>query len=65
MKNPEKKDGQRTHYLPLGMSIGIGIGMLVGAMTEQIAIGVCIGIGLGMSAGAVIDRIVNRDKPEA
>ncbi len=58
-KNPENN----VHYLPICMSIGISIGLAIGAGIDNIPIGMSIGLGLGMCVGGVIDA-ANRRKVE-
>ena len=58
-KNPENN----VHYLPICMSIGISIGLAIGAGIDNIPIGMSIGLGLGMCVGGIIDA-ANRRKAE-
>ena len=50
-----------THYLPLGMCIGLSIGVGIGAATNNIPTWMCMGLGIGMCFGSVID-MKNREK---
>ena len=56
MKNEENK----THYQPICMSIGIGLGMAIGSAFGQLTTGMCIGIGLGLAVGGMIDHMKNK-----
>lgn len=61
-----KKDteNQTTCWQPICMSIGVGLGMLIGSLCGQIPIGMSIGIGLGLAVGGVIDHMKKNDKRE-
>ena len=51
----ENKPESDTHYLSLGMCIGISLGVAIGAATDNISTCMCIGLGLGMCIGALMD----------
>ncbi len=53
----------QIQYLPLGMCIGISIGMAIGAAMDNIPIGMCMGMGIGMCFGSALDN-ANRAKNE-
>ena len=55
-----KQNQDQTHYLPLCMSIGISLGVAIGAAVEQLPIGTSMGVGVGLCVGAVIDHVRNR-----
>lgn len=54
------KEENKMHYQPICMSIGIGLGMAIGAAFDQLTSGMCIGIGLGLAVGGVIDYVKNK-----
>ena len=58
-KNPENN----VHYLPICMSIGISLGLAIGAAANNIPIGMTIGCGIGVCVGGIVDAI-NRSKAE-
>jgi hypothetical protein len=60
MKN-DKQPENKTSYVPIGMCLGISIGMALGAAAGNIAIGMCMGIGVGMTIGSLVDH-QNRKK---
>ena len=47
--NNEKED--KTHYLPIFMSIGLSVGVAIVAATNNMpvcmSVGLCIGVGIG------------------
>lgn len=58
----EKKDsGNQMYYMPLGMCLGISVGMAIGAAMDNISIGMCMGLGIGMCFGSALDA-ANRAK---
>lgn len=65
-KKPEnnKPDDDRIMMMPVFMSIGIGVGVAIGAATDNIPIGMSIGIGVGLCVGALIDRFGNKKKDD-
>ena len=63
----EKKPDNTMTYMPLGMCIGLSVGMAIGAAFHHISIGMCIGLSVGMAIGAVIDaqnKTNKTDDPE-
>lgn len=64
--NVEKKKEQatdKTHYLPLFMSVGLSIGVGIGALLDNIPSFMCIGMSIGLAIGAAMDA-ANRKKAE-
>lgn len=55
--NPEPNNIQ---YMPIGMCIGIGVGMAIGAALDNIATGMCTGLSVGMCVGVLIDSMNKR-----
>ena len=54
MKDNKKSDNQ-THYMPIGMCMGISIGTAIGAAMDNIPICMAVGLSLGMCIGSFID----------
>lgn len=61
MKN-SSNSGNRQHFLPIYMCIGLSLGMVIGAAMDNIPIGMCIGLGVGVCLGSVLDA---RQKKES
>lgn len=52
----DKKDsGNQTQFLPIGMCLGLSVGMAIGAAMDNISVGMCLGLGIGMCIGSAID----------
>lgn len=59
-----KKDSEnQMQYMPIGMCLGLSVGMAIGAAMDNISIGMCMGLGIGMCFGSAIDA-ANRAKNE-
>jgi len=48
------------YYMGIGMTIGSGIGVSLGAAMENIGSGMPLGIGIGMAIGAALDAKAKR-----
>ena len=64
-----KKDNSenQVQYLPIGMCLGLSIGMAVGAAMDNISVGMCMGLGIGLCFGSAMDnanRAKNKDSDE-
>ena len=62
-----KKDSEnKVQYLPIGMCLGLSIGMAIGASMDNIPIGMCFGMGIGMCFGSAMDNAkrAKEEKPE-
>ena len=64
-----KKDNSenQVQYLPIGMCLGLSIGMAVGAAMDNISVGMCMGLGIGLCFGSTLDnanRAKNKDSDE-
>ena len=57
----DKKENSKTLWTPVCMSIGVGIGMAIGAPLGQLPAGLSIGIGFGLAVGGVLDRISRKN----
>ncbi len=62
--NNKNKQSGNIQYMPIGMCIGIGVGMAIGAAMDSISTGMCIGLCIGMGIGAVIDTKNRKAKAE-
>ena len=52
----DNKDSKnQTHYMPLGMCLGISVGTAIGGATKNLSIYMPIGLSIGMCIGALID----------
>ena len=60
MPNNNNQEPDKIQYMPIGMCIGIGVGMVIGAALENIATFMCIGLSIGMCIGVIIDSIHNK-----
>lgn len=65
MKNNTKKNelnedknqkDDRSYWLPIGMCIGLSLGVTIGAATNNIGLWLPIGLCLGVSLGAVLSN---------
>lgn len=55
-----KNEKHTVYYQPICMSIGVGLGMAIGAAFDQLSAGMSIGIGLGLAVGGMIDYMKNK-----
>ena len=51
----QNQEPNNMQYMPIGMCIGIGVGMAIGAATDAIPMGMCLGLSIGMAIGVAID----------
>jgi hypothetical protein len=49
-----------TKFLPIGLVLGGGIGIIVGAAMNNISMGIVFGGGFGLIIGLVIGMILDR-----
>ena len=61
MKKHDSDDN--TQYLPIGMCIGLSLGVALGAAMDNIPIGMCMGLGIGLCFGSALDN-ANKAKKE-
>ena len=51
----EKNSDNQMMYMPICMSIGISVGMAIGAALDNIPEWMCIGLSIGVGLGTVLD----------
>lgn len=58
------KKRNMSHYWNLGTSIGFcaAVGIIIGALTENLSLWLCIGAGVGVVLGAVSQMYKRKDK---
>ena len=54
LKDKRESENQ-THYMPIGMCLGMSVGTALGAATDNLALYMCIGLSVGMCIGVLID----------
>lgn len=54
LKNKQTSEDQ-THYMPIGMCLGISVGTAIGVATGNLATYMPIGLCIGLAIGALID----------
>lgn len=57
-----KNDNDNIQFLPIGMCLGISIGMAIGAAFDNIPIGMCLGVGCGSLIGSLLSVAANSNK---
>jgi len=57
-KTDKSSDG--IQYMPIGMCLGLSVGVAIGAAFHNIGIGMCLGLGIGMCLGVIIDANKNK-----
>ena len=62
LKNKQASEDQ-THYMPIGMCLGMSVGTALGVATDNMALYMCIGLSVGMCIGTMLDA-KNRKKSE-
>ena len=63
MKNkPENKN--QIPYLPICMSIGLSIGVAIGAGIDNIPMCMCIGMAIGVGIGSALDAKERQKKSD-
>lgn len=56
-ETPKENTESTTHWLPIGMCLGISIGMSIGVATDNVGVGMCLGVGIGSCLGALMDAM--------
>ncbi len=51
----KKDSGNQVQFLPICMSIGVSLGVAIGAALDNIGVWMCIGVSVGVGLGATID----------
>ena len=64
MKNQQEKEN-KTYYLPIGMCLGMSIGVAIGSARDNLAIGMCVGLSLGVCLGALLDAKKRKEAESA
>jgi hypothetical protein len=54
LKDKQESENQ-THFMPIGMCLGMSIGTAIGVATDNLATGMCIGLSIGVGIGALLD----------
>ena len=45
----KKKDSEnQIQYMPIGMCLGLSIGMAIGTVMNNVGVGMCLGMGIGV-----------------
>jgi hypothetical protein len=63
----KKKDSDnQIQYMPIGMCLGLSVGMAIGAAMDNIPVGMCMGLGIGLCFGSALDNAkqTKNDKTE-
>ena len=63
-KKDKKQDNSDIAYMPLFMSIGISIGVGLGAVLNNIPMFMCIGLSIGVGIGAALDASKKKNAEE-
>ena len=61
LKNKQTSEDQ-THYMTIGMCLGIGVGTALGAALNHMSLYMTIGLCIGMAIGAIIDATNRKNK---
>ena len=64
MKKNGNDSNNKIQYLPIGMCLGMGVGVAIGAAMDNIGVGMCLGIGIGLCFGSALNA-ANRKQPES
>ena len=51
----DKNSDNQVMFMPICMSIGISVGMAIGAALDNIPVWMCIGLSIGVGLGAMVD----------
>ena len=52
----KKIPDDQMQYMPIGMCLGLSIGVAIGAGMGIIPLGMCLGLSIGMCIGVAIDN---------
>ena len=60
----QKKDQSGGGFNPIGLCIGLGIGLCFGTAMNNMGLGICLGMGVGLCYSVALgQRKVDDDKP--
>ena len=54
LKDKQESENQ-THYMPIGMCLGLSLGVAIGTATDNLGTYMPIGLSVGLAIGAMID----------
>lgn len=54
LKDKQESENQ-THYMPIGMCLGMSVGTALGAALDNMGLYMCVGLSVGMCIGVLID----------
>lgn len=60
----KKENNDQTYYLPIGMCLGMSIGVAIGSAMDNLAIGMCMGLSIGVCIGALLDSKKRKESEE-
>lgn len=63
LKDKQEAENQ-THYMPIGMCLGMSVGTALGAALDNMALYMCVGLSIGMCIGVLIDAQNRKNKDE-
>lgn len=49
-------------YMPIGLCLGLSIGMAFGSMMGNVGVGMCFGLGIGLCFGSAMDAARQQKK---
>ena len=63
LKNTQASENQ-THYMPIGMCLGMSVGTALGVALDNMALYMCVGLSIGMCIGVLMDDKNKKDTGE-
>ena len=63
LKNKQASENQ-THYMPIGMCLGMSVGTALGVALDNMALYMCVGLSIGMCIGVLMDAKNKKDTGE-
>ena len=61
----QRKDRSGGGFNPIGLCIGLGVGLCFGTAMDNIGLGICLGMGVGLCYSVALGhRTDSDDKPE-
>lgn len=64
MSDQQKKPENGIQYMPIGMCLGLSIGLAFGSMMGNVSIGMCMGLGIGLCFGSALDAAKRQKKDD-